>query len=130
MIFDAHSDIWTDVLQKKQLGFSNIFEIYHKDRLQNSLITQGVFTIWVDPPHDSNPQLRTLDMIRSLFEEMNNAHPFLRIVKSEQDFELATSQNQFASIIGIEGLSSRGYSDEEIEKISYLNFRRVYKNVL
>lgn len=123
MIFDAHSDIWTDVLQKKQLGFSNIFETFHKERLQNGLVTQGVFTIWVDPPYDSNPQLRTLDMIRSLFEEMNNAHPFLRIVKTEQDFALAASQNQFASIIGMEGLSGIGENIEWLYTLYHLGVR-------
>lgn len=45
MVFDAHSDIWTDVTIRSLKGESDIFKKYHLERLQKGNIEGGIFVI-------------------------------------------------------------------------------------
>ena len=48
MIFDGHSDIFSDVRYKREAGEIQVLKRRHLERLQKGGITGGCFVIWVD----------------------------------------------------------------------------------
>ena len=72
MVFDAHSDIWTDVTIRSLKGESDIFKKYHLERLQKGNIEGGIFVIWIDPPHaTTRPYERFLEIAEAIKNTLN-----------------------------------------------------------
>ena len=108
MVFDAHSDIWTDVTIRSLKGESDIFKKYHLERLQKGNIEGGIFVIWIDPPHaTTRPYERFLEIAEAIKKEVSVSKDFV-IVKNYDDIQKAKAENKFYIIIGAEGLSSIG----------------------
>lgn len=108
MVFDAHSDIWTDVTVRSLKGESDIFNQYHLERLKKGKIEGGIFVIWIDPPHaETRPYERFLEIAEAIKKEISVSKDFV-IVKNYKDIEKAIEQNQFYIIIGAEGLRAIG----------------------
>lgn len=108
MVFDAHSDIWTDVTMRSLKGESDIFSKYHLERLRKGEIEGGIFVIWIDPPHATiRPYERFLEIAEAIKKEISVSKDFV-IVKNYEDIQKAIEQNQFYIIIGAEGLSPIG----------------------
>ena len=67
MVFDAHSDIWTDVTIRSLKGESDIFSKYHLERLKKGEIEGSIFVIWIDPPHAATrPYERFLEITEAV----------------------------------------------------------------
>jgi len=115
MIFDAHGDIWTDVTVKRLKGQKNIIKNDHLKKFQAGKIKGGIFVIWVDPPYDSDPQKRTLEIIASMAVEINENQDIIHIIRNVDDIEKALKDDKFAVIIGLEGLNSIGKNIEFID---------------
>ncbi len=107
MIFDGHSDIWTDVTTRLLNGETNILKTYHLDKLKQGNISGSIFVIWIDPPHDMNPYKRTQEIMSSIVKETESCSD-IAIVKSFDEINIALQNNKFFIIIGLEGLSSIG----------------------
>ncbi len=108
MVFDAHSDIWTDVTIRSLRGESDIFSKYHLERLKKGEIEGSIFVIWIDPPHaTTRPYERFLEIAEAVKKEISVAKDFV-IVKNYEEIQKAIAQDKFYVIIGIEGLSSIG----------------------
>lgn len=108
MIFDGHSDIWTDITVKTLNGETDILRKYHMDKLKSGKITGGIFVIWVDPPYTDKPYDRTLQIIESIEKELEYSKDSVAVVKSYKEMQKAIKENKFYIFIGIEGLSSIG----------------------
>jgi membrane dipeptidase len=108
MIFDGHSDIWTDVTVKILNGETDILRKYHINKLKNGKVSGGIFVIWVDPPFTDKPYDRTIQIIESIKKEQEYSKDSMVIVKSYEEMQEAIKQNKFYIFIGIEGLSSIG----------------------
>lgn len=108
MIFDAHSDIWTHVTMKSLEGRNNIFKNYHLEKYIKGGVNGSIFVIWVDPPYDSDPFNRTMQIVKSLSKELLSNKDIIQIVRNYSDIQRAVDSNKIAIIIGIEGLSSIG----------------------
>ena len=50
MIFDGHSDIFTDVTVRRLKGETQVLKNHHLPRLRKGNIEGGCFVGWIDPP--------------------------------------------------------------------------------
>jgi len=116
MIFDGHSDIWTDVTVKSLNGETDILRKYHMSKLKNGKVSGGIFVIWVDPPYTDKPYDRTIQIIESIKKEQEYAKDLMVVVKSYKEMLKAIQENKFYIFIGIEGLSSIG---DNLDLIDY-----------
>ncbi|MCM1037706.1 MAG: membrane dipeptidase [Roseburia sp.] len=117
MVFDAHSDIWSDVTVKFMRGESDIFRKYHYQRLQKGGIEGSILAMWIDPPYDKDPVLRLRQIMEAVKAETACCGDILQIVHDYEEMKEAKEKGLFYAFIGCEGLSGIG---EDIEKIDML----------
>ena len=115
MIFDGHSDIWTDVTQRTLKGENNILKKYHLDKLRKGQIEGSIFVIWIDPPYTKDPYARSLQFVDSIKKELEYCKDTVMIVRSYEDIAKALAENKFYILIGLEGLSSIGENLDMID---------------
>lgn len=108
MIFDSHSDIWSDVTRKSLQGETDIFRRYHMERLKKGNVEGSIFVMWIDPPYDDDPAKRQAQIMDSVRKEMAASKDVLRIVHSYEEMMKAREEGIFYAFIGCEGLSSIG----------------------
>ncbi|MFA9423399.1 MAG: dipeptidase [Sedimentibacter sp.] len=116
MIFDCHSDIWTDVTIRTLNGENDILNRYHLNKLKKGNVSGSIFVIWIDPPHTDEPYRRSMEIVDSIKKEMEFCKDSFLIAKSYSDIEKAVKENKFYAFIGLEGLSSIG---ENLNLIDY-----------
>lgn len=107
MIFDAHSDIWSDVTIRTMKGEKDILKKYHLSRLKEGQIEGGIFVIWADPPFDKTPFERTQQIMDAIKKETAVCKE-ITVVKKYEDILTAKETGKFYILIGLEGLSSIG----------------------
>lgn len=117
MVFDAHSDIWSDVTVKSLQGETDIFRKYHYDRLKKGGTEGSVFVMWIDPPYDKQPDVRLGQIMEAVEKETAYCQDILRIVHTYEEMQKAAKEGLFYVFIGCEGLSGIG---EELEWIDRL----------
>ena len=49
MIFDAHSDLWSDVTARREAGERNVLERCHLPAMAEGGVEGAVFVLWADP---------------------------------------------------------------------------------
>jgi len=116
MIFDGHSDIWTDVTIKTLNSESNIIKKYHLKKLKQGNVSGSIFVIWIDPPYTDNPYKRAMEIVESIKKEAEYFKDSVLIAKSYSDIEKAVREDKFYVFIGLEGLSSIG---DNLDLIDY-----------
>ncbi|WP_312939439.1 dipeptidase [Oscillibacter sp.] len=107
MVFDAHSDIWTDVTVRRLRGERDVFCKHHLDRLKKGCVEGGIFAIWVDPPYDANHAERTRQMMDCIQAEIAESTVF-QIVHNEEEVMKAQQEGIFYILIGVEGMACAG----------------------
>lgn len=117
MIFDAHSDIWSDVTVKSLRGEKDIFRKYHYERLQKGGIEGAIFVMWIDPPYDTDPEQRLKQIMETVDEEVSCCEDILNIVHDYREMMHARSKGTFYTFLGCEGLSGIG---EDIDRLDEL----------
>ncbi|MGH4137578.1 dipeptidase [Clostridium sp.] len=114
MIFDAHADIWTDVTVERQKGMKDVFKTKHMEKFKKGNIGGGIFVIWIDPPYDTDPTKRTLEIIEHMSAEILDNKDIFHIIKEGSDIDIALSENKMPVLIGMEGLSGLGHNSNLI----------------
>lgn len=117
MIFDAHSDIWSDVTVKSINGEKDIFRKYHYERLKKGGIEGAIFAMWIDPPYDTEPEQRLKQIMEAVTDERSYCEDILSIVHDHREMMHARSKGTFYTFLGCEGLSGIG---EDIDKLDEL----------
>lgn len=56
MIFDGHSDIFSDVRYKREAGETQVLKNHHLDRLRKGGIGGACFVIWADTYNGHAPK--------------------------------------------------------------------------
>ena len=107
MIFDAHSDMWEEVLFRRLDGETNVFERLHLERFRKGGIEGSVFNIFVDPPHDANPRPRTEQIMATAAAEIAESDAF-QIVHNYDELLEAKRQGKIYALIGVEGMAAMG----------------------
>lgn len=116
MIFDGHSDIFTDVTIKRLLGEKQVIKNYHLDRLRRGGIEGGCFVIWIDPPYDKEPSKRLEQILQATKDEMAECEEAV-LVHNIAEIEAAQKNGKFFILLGIEGLSGIGEDIDQIHKL-------------
>ena len=114
-IFDAHSDIWTDVTVQRLRGGGDVLNRRHMDRLGKGGVEGSIFVIWVDPPFDADPMARTRDIMDAIRAEMGESGA-VTVVHSFDEMMAAREAGRFYVFIGIEGLAAIG---EDLDLIDW-----------
>lgn len=117
MIFDGHSDIFTDVLIRRLEGETQVLRTHHLPRLRKGNIDGSCFVLWIDPPYAmENPADRMEQLLQAVNEEINECEE-VRLVHNLADIQEAQAQGLFYILLGLEGLSAIG---EDLDGINRL----------
>lgn len=117
MVFDGHSDIWTDITQRRSRGEKHVFVRRHLRRLQKGGIEGGIFVIWIEPPFSNAPIRRQREILSAIREETREDIGAFQIVTSYEEMLQAKEQGVFYMFLGCEGLAAIG---EDLDKIDCL----------
>jgi len=79
--FDAHSDILTDVTDKRMRGETNVFHNRHFENIKKGGVEGTILVVWVDTCGTMDVERRTRDIFRCAKEEIAETSDF-RIVKT------------------------------------------------
>lgn len=116
MIFDGHSDIFTDVTIKRLLGETQVIKNHHLTRLRRGGIEGGCFVIWIDPPHDKEPWKRLEQILKATKDEMAECEEAV-LVHNMAEIQAAQKAEKFYILLGMEGLSGIGEDIDQIHKL-------------
>lgn len=107
MIFDGHSDIFSDVRYKREAGETQVLKNHHLDRLRKGGIGGGCFVIWTDTFNGFDPKDEMDAIVKALQAEMAETEDFV-LVHNRAEVEAAQKAGKFAILLGIEGLAGIG----------------------
>lgn len=116
-LFDGHGDIWTDVTCKRQAGERDVFLRHHLEKFRKGQVTEGIFVIWLDPPFDRDPAVRSQEILAAMQAEMEDAGDLLHLVRRYADFAESERLGKIAVVNGLEGMNQIG---DDIDKIDDL----------
>ena len=116
MIFDGHSDIFSDVRYKREAGETQVLKNRHLERLQKGSIGGGCFVIWVDTFNGEDPKKELDAIIKNMKDEMAETEDFV-LVHNTAEIEGARKAGKICVLLGLEGLAGIG---EDIDRIHEL----------
>lgn len=116
MIFDGHSDIFSDVRYKREAGETQVLKNHHLERLRKGGIGGGCFVIWADTFNGFDPKDEMDAIVKALQAEMAETEDFV-LVHNRAEAEAAQKAGKFAILLGIEGLAGIG---EDLSRIDAL----------
>ena len=116
MIFDGHSDIFSDVRYKREAGETQVLKNRHLERLQKGGIGGGCFVIWVDTFNGEDPKKELDAILKNMKDEMAETEDFV-LVHNTAEIEAARKAGKFCVLLGLEGLAGIG---EDIDRIHEL----------
>ena len=113
MVFDGHSDIFSDVRYRREAGEKQVLRNRHLKRLQKGGISGSCFVIWVDTMAGLDAAAEMNAILSAMQAEMAETEEFL-LVHNTAEMEAAKKDGKFSILLGLEGLAGIG---ENIEKI-------------
>ena len=116
MIFDGHSDIFSDVRYKREAGETQVLKNCHLERLTKGGITGGCFVIWVDTFNGEDPAKEMDAIIRNMKDEMAETQEFV-LVHNTAEIEAAKKAGKISVLLGLEGLAGIGENVERIHEL-------------
>ena len=116
MIFDGHSDIFSDVRYKREAGERQVLKNHHLARLQKGGIGGGCFVIWADTYNGLDPKAEMDAIVQAMQAEMAETEEFV-LVHNRAEAEAAEQAGKFAILLGIEGLAGIGEDLSKIDKL-------------
>lgn len=122
-VFDGHSDLLTDITSRRIKGERNIFLSRHNSRLTKGGVSGLIAVVWIDPPYDSNPPARMLDIIKNGFADLSPLKNVAFPIRNAQELDKAVNENKMAIVLGMEGLSGLGDDPEGLYFLHELGLR-------
>ena len=113
MYFDAHSDIWLDVLQQRESGMTDVFNKRHLAKFRKGGIEGSFFVIWASPQGDGDYAQQThaiMDAVRAEVAECDS----IRIVHNYSEMLSAIADGKIYIFIGVEGMA---YVGDDLSRI-------------
>ncbi|MGB5824590.1 MAG: membrane dipeptidase [Proteocatella sp.] len=105
MIFDGHSDIFSNVANRRARGEKHIFKNHHLKGFKESDIRGGIFVVWIESLYHDNPMARSQVIIKYALEEFEENRDILNQVKNYDDYLIGKNEDKINVILGMEGLS-------------------------
>ncbi|MBV4417873.1 dipeptidase [Clostridium tyrobutyricum] len=104
-VFDAHSDIFTDVTVRRLEGEKNIMKNYHMDQLKEGHVSASILGIWIEPLYfDKDCTWRMLEIMGAVSEEIRDMSDYAGVVYKYEDLIELNKKDKLAIIIGLEGI--------------------------
>lgn len=116
MVFDGHSDIFSDVTIRRLAGEQQVLKNRHMDRLRKGGIEGGCFVIWIDPPYDADPPKRLEQILQAVKDEMAECEEAV-LVHNAAEIDAAKAAGKFYILPGLEGLSGIGTDLGQIDRL-------------
>ena len=116
MIFDGHSDIFSDVRYKREAGETQVLKNRHLERLQKGGIGGGCFVIWVDTFNGEEPEKELNAIIKNMQDEMAETQEFV-LVHNTAEIEAARKSGKICVLLGLEGLAGIGENIDRIHEL-------------
>ena len=121
MIFDGHSDIFSDVRYKREAGETQVLKNHHLDRLRKGGIGGACFVIWADTYNGHAPKDEMEAIVKGIKGEMAETKEFV-LIHNVEELKAAEAAGKFAILLGIEGLAGIGDalvigSDEDVVQL-------------
>lgn len=107
-LFDAHSDLFEDVDEKRQRGLNQIIRTYHADKWSAGACAGGFCPIWVDPfceVYSMPVEEQAQRILMHMDEEFSECGDIACIVRDSSEYAAAVSSGRHAVFTGTEGLS-------------------------
>ena len=104
MIFDAHSDVLSDVTIRTLRGESNILKKYHYNNLVKGKVGGSIFVVWVEPENYERAFERANEILECTKKEITYCNDVIKIVKSYDEMINAQKENKFYAFLGFESL--------------------------
>ena len=104
-VFDAHSDLFTNVTLRRQAGETEIIRHCHRAQLQAGNIGAMICCVWIDPPFTDTPTNRMVDIMGSACAELHTATDVAEVAYCAADIERICTEGKLAILLGMEGLS-------------------------
>ena len=101
MFFDAHSDIISDITNRRLRGETDIFRQYHAERLRKGGCEGSIWAMWSYAPY----QERLRDMMICAKEEFQQ-NSEIAVVHNYEEMQEAKAQGKFYVFLGIEGMAA------------------------
>lgn len=116
MIFDCHSDVWTDVTMKRLKGETNVLKNHHIEKFRKGGMEGSIFVLWVDSDFVDTPYERTIQIKKAITDEIAECDE-IKIVHNMAEVEQAKKEGKIYIFIGLEGLSSIGSNINMIDDL-------------
>ena len=98
MIFDTHTDVLYDIVQKRLNGETGVVQSYHIPQMLEGSVTGGIWAYYTDVDHTLCENFDTaIAYILSELEESEDVH----IVKTQDDW----TDHKLNIVLGLEGLA-------------------------
>ncbi|MCC5909075.1 MAG: membrane dipeptidase, partial [Clostridiaceae bacterium] len=104
-VFDAHSDILTDVFNKREDGEKDILRKYHLDKLKEGGVFATVFAIWHDPEYSGDSNKRVFDILKYWSEEVKEVEDAVVQIKKYEEIAKAEEERKLAVILAMESMA-------------------------
>lgn len=122
MYFDAHSDMFADVTQRRLKGEKRIIDTHHAERLKAGNVEGSIIVMWVDPPHDADHFARTKQIFSCVRDELEEVQS-IRFIKSFDDIAKAKAEGKIYAVMGVEGMAYIGSDISRLEDYYALGAR-------
>ena len=100
MLFDAHADILTDMLEQKRIKNTNSFKSRHLDLYKKAGITHSIFVNFTDPGTTNETEFK--EIFENAFVELKENSDIFNICLDYKD--LIAPSEKIGVIIGMEGI--------------------------
>lgn len=120
--FDAHTDLLSDVTNRRLRGERNVLRRCHLPRLRAGGMEGGIFSVWIDPPFTAAPAARTQQILSCARAELSECRE-VRLVRSCAEAELPQKDSQIYAFLGAEGLAALGRDYGQIKEYYDAGFR-------
>jgi len=114
MIFDAHTDVLSDIAVRRQRGEQDVFRRCHLERFIRGGIGGGIFAIWVERRCQTDPAERTRQIVSCMEAECAQSDA-LRLVSSAGELEGQGEPGTVRALPGAEGLAALGGDPGRLE---------------
>ena len=107
MIFDAHSDLWSDVTARREAGERNVLERCHLPAMAEGGVEGAVFVLWADPIGGRDYVTATARLLAGMKAELAECGR-VQLVRSWAELQEARRQKKFYIVLGVEGMAAIG----------------------
>ncbi|MDO5713293.1 MAG: membrane dipeptidase [Tissierellia bacterium] len=117
-VFNAHSDLFTDIHYRRREGERNVFHHHYEESFRKGNVTGSIFVVWTDEAHQHDYLGWVTGMLQSIHDEFKEAKAIKQVL-TWSDYEEALKEGKIGVLLGMEGLPHLGTDLELLKKYYY-----------